>query len=198
MSSRTSQLVLLACWTPLIRARSGLLHPQDSESREVKDLGGLWRFRADKDGTGLRDHWYRDGLPSPTIAMAVPSSYNELTQEWALREHVGIVWYQRDFFVPLHWMTRRVVLYIGSANHHAILWLNGQRVGEHEGGHLPFHVPLAPTVCSFGKSNRLVIALNNTLSTTTIPPGFTQVRPHPGTPTTHASATGRTTNTLSG
>ena len=45
---------------------------------------------------------------------------------------------------PLHWLTRRVVLYFGSANHQATVWVKGQRVGSHEGGHLPFHLPLAP------------------------------------------------------
>ena len=54
------------------------------------------------------------------------------------------------------------------------MWLNGKRVGEHEGGHLPFHLPLDPSIVEFSKANRLTIALNNTLSTTSIPPGFVQ------------------------
>lgn len=155
-------------------ARSGLLHPQESESREIKELGGLWNFRADP-GTGMRDRWQESGVPPPTQYMPVPSSYNDLTQDQHLREHVGIVWYERTTFLPLHWMTQRVVLFVGSANHHAVVWLNGKFLGEHEGGHLPFHLPLDPLHAQFGRSNRLTIALNNTLSTTTIPPGFVQV-----------------------
>ena len=106
--------------------------------------------------------------------MAVPSSYNDLTQDTMLREHVGLVWYERETFVPSGWSSKRVVLYVGSANHRAVVWLNGRRVGEHEGGHLPFHLQLDPSVVGFGRSNRLTIALNNTLTTTTIPPGFVQ------------------------
>jgi beta-glucuronidase len=63
---------------------------------------------------------------------------------------------------------------VGSANHHAVVWLNGKRIGEHEGGHLPFHLPLDNSIVDFARANRLVIALNNTLSTTSIPPGFVQ------------------------
>ena len=38
----------------------------------------------------------------------------------------------------------------------------------------PFHLPLHPTNVDFGKANRLTIAVNNTLTSTTIPPGFVQ------------------------
>ena len=179
-------------------ARTGLLHPQASESREVASLDGLWRFRADFRfahylieqskclrllitvefcllcrNAGLREQWQISGVPG-TVAMAVPSSYNDLTQDTMLREHVGIVWYERETFVPSGWSSKRVVLYVGSANHRAVVWLNGRRVGEHEGGHLPFHLQLDPSIIGFGRSNRLTIALNNTLTMTTIPPGFVQ------------------------
>lgn len=156
-------------------ARAGLLQPQDSETRELKDLNGLWRFRVDVNGEGFAQRWYTSVLPQPTRAMAVPSSYNELFQDRTIREHVGVVWYEREFFVPLHWLSNRVVLYVGSANYRATVWLNGQRAGEHEGGHLPFHLPLDNLGIAFGKSNRLTVAVNNTLTPTTVPAGYVQV-----------------------
>ena len=85
------------------------LHPQDSESREVKDLNGLWRFRADPSAIGSLQRWH-EGVPEPCQLMAVPSSYNDISQDRALRDLVGVVWYEREVFVPLHWLTRRVVL----------------------------------------------------------------------------------------
>ena len=158
---------------PPRRTTTGL-HPQDSESREVKDLNGLWRFRADPNAVGGSARWH-EGVPEPCQLMAVPSSYNDISQDRALRDLVGVVWYERDVFVPLHWLTRRVVLYVGSANYYATAWVNGQFVGEHEGGHLPFHLQLEPMVVNFGKRNRITIAVNNTLTATTIPPGYIQV-----------------------
>ena len=161
-------------WVPIASARPGLLHPQTSESREVLSLDGIWRFRVDTHGVGMHEGWAHAGLTS-TVPMAVPSSYNDLMADTALREHVGLVWYERECFVPVSWREKRVVLYVGSANHHAVAWLNGKRVGEHEGGHLPFHLPLdTPGAVDFGRANRLTIAVNNTLSTTSIPPGFVQ------------------------
>lgn len=35
--------------------------------------------------------------------MPVPSSYNDITQDKSLRDHVGVVWYDRRFFVPDTW-----------------------------------------------------------------------------------------------
>ena len=49
---------------------------------------------------------------------------------FVLRDLVGVVWYERTVFVPLHWATQRVVLYVGSANHHARVWLNGVLVDD--------------------------------------------------------------------
>ena len=171
------KLPLLFVAAPVLHAArtGGLLHPQQSESREVVSLDGFWRFRFDAPAVGLRQQWHLTGLPQPTLSMPVPSSYNDLTQVTEQREHVGLVWYERECFVPSSWQQRRTVLYVGSANHHAVVWLNGRLVGEHTGGHLPFHLQLdAAGGLSFGRANRITIALNNTLTTTTIPPGFVQ------------------------
>ena len=161
-----AELSILLSLLPL--AHGGLLHPQDSETREVKELGGLWRFKP----AYADERWHEAPLPEPTMSMPVPCSYNELASE--LREHVGVVWYERDFFLPLRWLTQRVVLYVGSANHHARVWVNEVAVGAHEGGHLPFHLPLESFHLNFGKANRLTIAVNNTLTPTTLPAGYVQ------------------------
>ena len=159
---------------PAVLARPGLLHPQTSESRETQSLDGIWKLRFDSEAKGLQEQWPLVGIGDAAIPMPVPSSYNDIVQDAALREHVGLVWYEREAFLPNSWRSQRVVLYVGSANHLAQVWLNGRFVGQHEGGHLPFHLPLDPSVLKFSGRNRVTIALNNTLTATTIPPGFTQ------------------------
>lgn len=52
--------------------------------------------------------------------MPVPSSYNDVTQDAQLRDHVGWVWYQRDFYVPEHWRRSDVFVRFGSANYVAV------------------------------------------------------------------------------
>ncbi|HEY8965135.1 MAG TPA: sugar-binding domain-containing protein, partial [Candidatus Methylacidiphilales bacterium] len=92
-----------------------MLHPRESESRELKDLSGLWRFRRDARNEGLEKGWHRRPLPpASTVEMPVPASYNDLPCDDSLRNHVGLAWYEREVFVPAAWRDgRRVVLRFG-------------------------------------------------------------------------------------
>ena len=42
---------------------------------------------------------------------------------------------------------------------------------QHSGGHLPFEVQLKNSTIYSNKVNRLTVAINNTLTPTTLPPG---------------------------
>jgi hypothetical protein len=44
-------------------------------------------------------------LPSPTIPMPVPSSFNDITQNDTLRLYMGWVWYETQFWVPKSWLS---------------------------------------------------------------------------------------------
>ena len=89
---RHLQLVLcleLLCSALLVQ---GVMRPQDSETRFVKSLDGIWQFRIsprfDPD-RGFREKWYSRDLNSFDTSccscsirdMPVPSSYNDITQE---------------------------------------------------------------------------------------------------------------------
>lgn len=57
-----------------------------------------------------------------------------------------------------------------SAHYYAIAWVNGVEVVDHNGGHLPFEATVTSTV-QYGQLNRLTVAVNNTLTPITLPPG---------------------------
>ncbi|XP_045127960.1 beta-glucuronidase-like isoform X2 [Portunus trituberculatus] len=155
----------------------GGLYPRESPSREVRSLDGLWNFRLapllDPD-KGFREHWYSQplSLTGPVISMAVPSSYNDITQDKALRDHIGWAWYDRSFYVPVRWQEDklRVVLRLGSAHYNSIVYVNGVEVAKHEGGHLPIMAEISSHL-SFSQENLVTVAINNTLTPTTIPQG---------------------------
>ncbi|XP_058457881.1 beta-glucuronidase isoform X3 [Malaya genurostris] len=153
----------------------GLLYPIESETREVKKLDGMWNFvRTDTTdpGKGLREKWYSDDLSKfrSTIAMPVPSSYNDITEDAGLRDHVGTVWYDRRFFVPKSWTSQRVFVRFGSVHYDAIVWINGQQVIKHEFGHLPFEADISG-VLNYGAENRVTVLCDNVLLQTTVPQG---------------------------
>lgn len=46
-------------------AHQGMLFPRESESRQIKDLSGLWSFRADQSqnrNAGFEEKWYEQEL----------------------------------------------------------------------------------------------------------------------------------------
>ncbi len=151
-----------------------MLFPRESETREVKNLSGIWRFKADYANTGYEECWQERTL-ADTIPMPVPSSYNDITQNPRLRDHIGVVWYETAFFVPLAWSERRVFIRFGSAAHAARAWINGTEAVSHEGGFLPFEADISDLL-SFGAENRLTVAVDNRLSWQTLPTGT--VRSH--------------------
>ncbi|XP_052024762.1 beta-glucuronidase [Apodemus sylvaticus] len=177
-----------ACWVALgqllcscaLALKGGMLFPKESPSREVKALDGLWHFRADLSNNrlqGFEEQWYRQPLreSGPTLDMPVPSSFNDITQEAALQNFIGWVWYEREAVLPRSWTQdsgTRVVLRINSAHYYAVVWVNGIHVVEHEGGHLPFEADISKLVQSGPLTTcRITIAINNTLTPHTLPPG---------------------------
>jgi beta-galactosidase/beta-glucuronidase len=50
------------------------------------------------------------------------------------------LWYRRTFRVPVEWTGRRVLLHFGAVDWGATVWLDGQKVGSHRGGYLPFWI----------------------------------------------------------
>jgi len=54
--------------------------------------------------------------------MPVPSSYNDITADGALRDFVGWVWYETDFYVSKDWFDgRNIFLRFGSAHYNTIV-----------------------------------------------------------------------------
>ncbi|XP_009299404.1 beta-glucuronidase [Danio rerio] len=175
---------LLAAICSRCRAlQGGMLFPRDSPSREVKDVSGLWSFRADLSDNrnrGFEEQWFSRPLEEtgPVIDMPVPSSYNDITQDAKIRDFVGWVWYEKEVLVPTRWIQdrgTRIVLRVGSAHYYSVLWVNGVQMTEHAGGHLPFEADISSVLRqSSGGPCRITIAVNNTLSLETLPPGTIQ------------------------
>lgn len=117
------------------------LHPTPQlRRRHWLDLTGPWRFAYDDGDVGLAQRWQdrpecfdRDiTVPfppeSPASGIGDPS------------EH-PIVWYRRTFRLDdVDGLTPggRLLLHFGAVDYEARVWLNGQHVGDHEGGHVSF------------------------------------------------------------
>lgn len=144
-----------------------MLYPISTETRQVIELNGIWEFKLDK-GNGFEEKWFEKKLQD-TISMPVPASFNDLVESAQLRDHVGWVWYEREFAVQEKLLSERIVLRFGSATHTAKVYVNGKLVVEHKGGFTPFEAEINDFV-KVGK-NRLTVAVNNIVDESTLPVG---------------------------
>lgn len=150
-----------------------MLYPKESRTREIRDLSGIWKFKIDSDNKGLRESWHSKPLTN-TIHMPVPASFNDITQNAQIRDHIGYVWYETTFYVPERILaSKRVIIRFGSATHQAIVWINGQEIIKHKGGFLPFEADITNHIDKSGNPNLLTVAINNELTWQTLPPGET-------------------------
>ncbi len=148
-----------------------MLYPIENKVREVKNLSGIWKFKVDEKNVGMEEKWFEAPLEE-WIPMAVPASYNDLLTDPKVKEHVGYVWYEKDFIIPDSWDGKRMVLRFGSATHHAYVYVDGKQVVYHKGGFLPFEADITEMMEKSNLENhRLTVALSNVLDWTCIPCG---------------------------
>lgn len=81
-----------------------MLYPIITESRQLIDLSGIWKFKLNE-GNGLTEELSKTPLED-TIEMAVPSSYNDLVESQEVRDHVGWVWYEETLLFLKHYLMK--------------------------------------------------------------------------------------------
>lgn len=92
---------------------------------------------------------------SPTIT--IPGDWN--SQVTVLKYYEGNVWFKKSFDYNLA-PNKRLFLYLGAINYKADVYLNGKKLGTHEGGFTPFNYEVTSIVKPTG--NYLVIKVDNT------------------------------------
>lgn len=88
--------------------------------------------------------------------MSVPGDWN--SQDGRLLFYEGTVWYKKSFD---HRKKDRARLFVhfGAANYAAVVYLNGQKLGRHEGGFTPFNFEITRLVRE--RDNFLVVKVDN-------------------------------------
>lgn len=106
-------------------------------------LNGSWSFAFDDTNTGLTSQWHKKGLPSPR-SITVPYAFQTPASGINVYEVHEVLWYERqltDIRPASHLAAgNRLLLRFGAVDYHATVWVDGQFVGEHRGGHVPFEI----------------------------------------------------------
>ena len=158
-----------------------LLHLWD---RRRTSLDGPWRyildpFDAGKRGNNRRRTFWRDVRPAPgepmveyswddSPVMALPTDWNSHADE--LLWYDGPVYFRRTFTVAAAPSERRFLCF-DAVNYHATVWLDGEKIGEHEGGFTPFAIDVtdrltpgdhAVTICADSRHHREAVPTDYT------------------------------------
>jgi beta-galactosidase/beta-glucuronidase len=131
-------------------------------------LSGPWKYQYDQDQRGELDGWFEPAFPHVTWADAkVPGAWN--FYNLALWAHDGPIWFATEIPASAVQPGLRQCLVFQRVSMHAHIWLNGQYVGEHFGGDLPFQFPVS-SLLSPQSANRLVLRVDTT-PRADLPPG---------------------------
>src|SRR5690349_2901430 len=126
-------------------------------SRVRISLDGPWDFFPDPERRLRRRTLDSASAPRPIL---VPGPWQAQFDD--LHDYSGVAWYRRSFALDGEAGDGRgperltYILHFGAVDYHATVWLNGQLLGDHEGGYLPFELPLDAALRHNGP-NELVV-----------------------------------------
>ena len=118
-------------------------YPRPQMKRErYQILNGEWKLN-------------RSPIQVPFAPQAVASNY-----EARVTENLE---YEKTFSIPGEFVQERILLHFGAVDQVAEVWVNGQKIGRHEGGYLPFSFDITDAVNRDGE-NTLTVKATDTLS----------------------------------
>jgi beta-galactosidase/beta-glucuronidase len=125
------------------------------------NLNGWWDFALDLTDTGEeREFVQGQGFNKKILVPFAPES--PLSGIGNL-DFMPAVWYKRTFTLPATWAGKRVLIRFEACDYKATVWLNGRKIGEHEGGYTPFSFDLTENLVP-GENLLVVKARDDTRS----------------------------------
>jgi beta-glucuronidase len=167
-------LVALFAFAPFVQAQPAALIT-NTEGRKTTSLDGQWQVIVDPYESGYYNYryqpsdngYFKNAKPKSksdlveydfdkSATLKVPGDWN--TQMDQLFFYEGTVWYKKSFDYQRR-TDKRVFVYFGAANYAADVYLNGEKLGQHEGGFTPFNFEITKLVRDTG--NFLVVKVDN-------------------------------------
>ena len=145
------------------------LFPLENSGRLVWNFNAGWRFHlGDVAGAEAKDFndksW--EVVSTPHTVQLMPAEAS------GCRNYQGIAWYRKHFVLPKECVGRDVTLHFEAIMGKQTIYVNGQKVKEHEGGYLPITISLSD--CSVGDDIVIAICADNS-DDKTYPPGKKQM-----------------------
>ena len=147
------------------------LFPLENSGRLVWNFNAGWRFHlGDVAQAAQKDFddkaW--EVVSTPHTVQLMPAEAS------GCRNYQGIAWYRKHFILPDECAGRDAILHFEAIMGKQTIYVNGQKVKEHEGGYLPINVNLTDLGCSAGEECVVAICADNS-DDKTYPPGKKQM-----------------------
>jgi beta-glucuronidase len=168
------------CWLVLLLAGWAYASPGPSTlitnmpGRTTINLDGAWRSIVDPFDNGKSSFFHNEKPRSKgerveysfdaSPLMNVPGDWN--TQRENLMFYEGPVWYRREFIYQKRANTR-IFVYFGAVDYQSTVYLNGEKLGEHEGGFTAFNFE-ATSLLRDG-DNFLIVEVSNARRADAVP-----------------------------
>ncbi len=117
-----------------------------------QSLNGEWQFALDHDASVSRPSQV-EWLQRIVVPFAPETSQSGIADTGLYRA----CWYRRWFGSPPLAADERLILHFGAVDYHATVWLNGVRLGEHEGGYAPFSFDVTDHLDPAASEQELVV-----------------------------------------
>ena len=145
--------------------------PLENSGRLVWNFNAGWRFHlgdvAGAEKVDFNDKsWEVVSIPHTVQLMPAEAS--------GCRNYQGIAWYRKHFVLPKDCAGRDVTLHFEAIMGKQIIYVNGQKVKEHEGGYLPITINLSSLACSLSDDIVIAICADNN-DDKSYPPGKKQM-----------------------
>ena len=134
-------------------------HPRpDFERADWINLNGQWAFTFNNEAAA--SVLAGADLAAMDQRIVVPFPWGSKLSEVEDKGDIG--WYGREITVPKSWKGKRVFLVVGASDWDTRVWLDGNEIGRHQGGYVPFECELKDV--RFGEAQKLVIKADDTAS----------------------------------
>ena len=113
------------------------------------NLNGLWDYAIASNDLDKPENYEGTILVPFAIESALSGVKSGMTDK-------NLLWYRRIFEIPLDWNDQKVLLHFGAVDWEATVYVNGIRLGSHQGGYDPFSFDITDALKSSGKQEVVV------------------------------------------
>lgn len=115
-------------------------HPNPLMKREAYSiLNGEWDFEFDFGKSGIARKMYSDDAVY-SKKINVPFCPESELSGICYKDFISAVWYRRKINITKEQLKKRAFLIFGAVDFHAVVFVNGEKAGEHFGGYVSFEV----------------------------------------------------------